>query len=1195
MKLIRWLCRPVILSLVGVLALALIVGIEGPLLVFDGAEPLASRRSRLMVALVLLLIWALYWIARHLVRRFANVRFVREVEDMPEPPPGKKESEADLATLRQRFEEALGVLRAARVKGRFGKHYLYELPWYMFVGAPGTGKTTALVHSGLRFPLAERLGQTARAAISGVGGTRNCDWFFTDEAVLLDTAGRFTTQDSNAAADRTAWSGFLRLLRKYRPRRPLNGVIVALSVADLLCLDESGQNRTATSVRDRIGELQAGLGAGLPSYVMVTKCDLLAGFTEYFADFGSDEREQVWGMTFPVSADGRADEALGRFPAEFDTLEQQLQANLLRRLQQEPDVQRRALIHAFPQQFAGLKSALTRFLAEAFGGSRFDQPVLLRGVYFTSGTQEGRPIDRMLSAIALALGMQRKLVVPGHAQGRSYFITRLMRDVIFREAGLVGANPRQERRHAWLERAALGVIAALVLLALAGFAISYQRNLALVDTAHQQAERVQALAKAVSPGDDPRALLPLLDAARNLPRGYAQRDEPVPWLERLGLFQGDKLGAEAQAAYARLLQQTLLPLVVGRMTDELRRGDANDLEYQYDVLRAYLMLGDVAHFNARAVRQWANADWRRGPLANATDAERAALDAHLAALFSPALFQPGLPLDRELVAHARATLARMPLAQRAYNQARRDLEQMNLPELSVVDAAGRSAPLVLARVSGQPLTRGVPGVWTREGWRRFGAARDAAVRGIVQDDWVLARQESVEARGGADDLRASVTRLYEEDYIRHWDDFLADVSIVAPDSVERAARTASVLSAPDSPLRLLMQRAAAETTLGVAQGGAASAQAQATGIAGQLGAFRQRMTHAFDDSPAQAPGGTPPPLDPPNPVDAHFQALHDLTGAAKSADGGAPSGSGGASALDAQLAVLRDTAAYLNAADAARRQGQPAPPNDALARLTTAAQSAPPPLSVIGARLSSDASAVLTGGEHARLDALWQTNVGRLCRQAIDGRYPFVRSSSRDAAPDDFGRLFAPGGLIDDFFQKNLAAYVEMSGPKWRWRAGVAPLGISDGVLAQFQRAAQIRDAFFHAGGREVSVRFAVHAVSMDPALDQITLDIDGQQLVATPAQPRWTDFQWPSGRGTGQAHVEFLPQQDTAGASAQGPWALLRLVDAGHLQSAGQPDRFRLSFGPDGRRVVLELSASSVTNPFTPGLADQFRCPDHL
>ncbi len=51
---------------------------------------------------------------------------------------------------------------------RFSRQYLYQLPWYVIIGAPGAGKTTALVNSGLHFPLADRFGKTAR----GVGASR---------------------------------------------------------------------------------------------------------------------------------------------------------------------------------------------------------------------------------------------------------------------------------------------------------------------------------------------------------------------------------------------------------------------------------------------------------------------------------------------------------------------------------------------------------------------------------------------------------------------------------------------------------------------------------------------------------------------------------------------------------------------------------------------------------------------------------------------------------------------------------------------------------------------------------------------------------------------------------------------------------------------------------------------------------------
>ena len=133
----------------------------------------------------------------------------------------------------------------------------------------------------------------------GVGGTRNCDWWFTDEAVFLDTAGRYTTQDSDAASDSEGWKEFLALLAKYRKRRPVNGIILTISAQDLLTQGDAGREAHVEAARRRLDEFTRELHIQLPVYVMVTKCDMVAGFTEYFDDLTQEERAQVWGVTFP--------------------------------------------------------------------------------------------------------------------------------------------------------------------------------------------------------------------------------------------------------------------------------------------------------------------------------------------------------------------------------------------------------------------------------------------------------------------------------------------------------------------------------------------------------------------------------------------------------------------------------------------------------------------------------------------------------------------------------------------------------------------------------------------------------------------------------------------------------------------------------------------------------------------------------
>jgi type VI secretion system protein ImpL len=1138
------LTTPQWLTLAGVLALLVVVWFEGPLFAFNGYAPLESTRGRWIAMALLVAGWGLAWGARAGIARLVNLRFMSGVAGQ-----GQTAGSAELALLRERFEQALAILRQARMKGVNGRQWVYQLPWYMFIGAPGTGKSTALAHSGLRFPLREQLGD---AAIGGVGGTRHCDWWFTDDAVLVDTAGRYTTQDSDAQADGSAWTGFLQLLRKYRPRRPLNGLIVTVSAADLVRQDDTARDAHIRTIRSRLTELSERLGVRFPVYVVVTKCDLLAGFTEFFDDLGEAERNQVWGITFPLDESPTASAALAAFPAEFEALGARLQGRVLHRMQRETDVQRRARLYGFAQQFAGLQPALGRFLDGAFRGTRFESSPLLRGVYFTSGTQHGRPIDRAISAIAQSLGLRSDVGYQRDASGRAYFINRLLKDVVIAEAGLVGANARFERCRAWLRRGALALVGVALMLALAGMGVSYQRNRAYVAGFERQTHHVAQLARDANTAADPLAVLPLLDAARALPGGYADTGKRVPWLTRLWLYQGDKLGAQARVTYRRLLDQTLLPLAVGKLTQELRDGgasnNASETEtYRYETLRAYLMLGDAAHFDSAALR----AHLVPALAGNASPAQRSALDAHLAALFDKANFDPSLPLDPVLIKTARARLAELPLSQRIGNRVDGELAQANLPAFNVSAAAGPNAPLLLRRASGAPLTAGVAGAYTRAGYAQYERARDAALADVAKDAWVLGRDDVALTPDGIAALRAALDERYFDAYVHAWDGLLDDVTIVPVAGLADGARVANGLAAPDSPLRKFIVAAARETTLAANASGKQNAATR---------------------------------------VDDRFQPLHELAGKP-----------GDAATLDRDLAPLKDAAVFLDAADAARRMGQPTPAGDALGKLRLASQTAPAPLTPVAASLAAAGTALVEGGERARLDAQWNASAGPLCRSALGGRYPFVRGSTRDVAADDFGKLFAPGGLIDDFFQKNLAALVDTSGPVWQWRDGTPPVGMPRDALAQFQRAAQIRDAFFHDGSRDMSFRFRVKALSLDPALTQVNLDIDGQQLALRQDGLQSMLLQWPSGKNTGRASAQFDPAAagQTAGQAApldaSGPWALLHLLDAGRLEATAQPDRYSLTLDSAGRKAVLELDATSVVNPFRRAPLEQFRCPEHL
>jgi type VI secretion system protein ImpL len=128
----------------------------------------------------------------------------------------------DQQVLRERLKHAIAMLRTDRSAGGGGKAALSDLPWYLVVGMSAAGKTSLLTHSGLSASIA--------TANDSESGTQHCDWYFSPDAVMIDTAGRYLRDDQSASE----FSAFLRMLRKQRGKAAINGLVLVVSLPELL-------------------------------------------------------------------------------------------------------------------------------------------------------------------------------------------------------------------------------------------------------------------------------------------------------------------------------------------------------------------------------------------------------------------------------------------------------------------------------------------------------------------------------------------------------------------------------------------------------------------------------------------------------------------------------------------------------------------------------------------------------------------------------------------------------------------------------------------------------------------------------------------------------------------------------------------------------------------------------------------------
>ncbi|MDX3905819.1 MAG: type VI secretion system membrane subunit TssM [Pigmentiphaga sp.] len=1184
-------------NFLGLLALAVLIWAAGPLVAIGDIRPLESRTSRIALIAAIFTIWLvrLAWRKWREGRLNAQLlgqlsRPARTEENSTTQPPA-----SELRELEERFAEAADLLKKTRFHNqsvplfeRFSRQYLYQLPWYVFIGAPGSGKTTALVNSGLEFPLADRFG---KMAFRGVGGTRNCDWWFTNDAVLLDTAGRYTTHESDRVGDEREWQGFLGLLRKFRGRQPINGAILTISVADLLTASEAERAQHAAVLRRRLQELRTGLGIQFPIYVLVTKMDLLSGFEEYFSDFSREELAQVWGFTFEMERVNSPDfDLLQAFHDEYELLHRRLNDALPDLLAEQADPAKRALSYLLPQQFAGLRYMLARFLSDIFGRSRFEEALSVRGVYFTSGTQGGEMLDPAMGGIKRYLGVagaapKAVALVPGE-HGRSYFLKHVLQKVIFEEAGLAGRNLRWERRNRLVHWAGYATAAVLLAALAAGWLNSYRNNARYLDEVAAKIPPLQQLGAELAAGGDNRLgdVLPFLSRIWELPRSERFDIDAPPLSYGLGLYQGDKIHAAARGVYQRGLDQTLAHHVARRIENALRNAPPNDLEYTYEALRAYLMLYDAGRYDGDFMLTWVLSDLLRTMPAGYTRQQYDTLHLHLSNLLRDKVLKSPFVYDENLVQQQRERLASYSPAERAYSRLRRILMRMPMDEFSVSSMAGPQAASVFRRTSGRPITEGVPGLFSYRGyWDLLNPRVDEIVARMRRDDaWVLGLEAPVEA-AKEEHARfvASVKRLYFNDYIKQWDAYLGDLSLRKAATLLESIQVARTLSASDSPLIRLANEVAQQTTLLRDSDSTERSLVDRARerVRGTADALEQMFGPVGPPTASAAPAEDKPEAV----VDRHFEPWRRLV----------TEGTSGQPPVAGTVALINELYTFLTSADAALRSSTEPPASEVVTKLRVEASRLPGPLNGVVNELSLSSANNVSGRYRASLEGNVASTIGLSCRQTLEGRYPFARRSQRDVAYNDLARLFGPGAAMDQFFQNNLASQVDTLGASWRFKPGIeGGGGTRSAYLDAFQRASVIRDVYFSGGKQTPSFSVSIKPLEMDPGISQMTLDVDGQIIRYAHGPQVATTVQWPGPRGGTQVRLQLTPQVSASGIATEGPWALNRFVDRAALAPGRSPEIVVATFDLDGRKVALEIAAHSVKSPFRLPEMEGFRCP---
>ena len=1204
------------LTILGFVALAVFL--------YLGAEVLEVA---LAWALALLLLAFLVWLGAWLWRRRRARRDAQalgqailneaEIAAAQAASAASSTQQGDLDAVRAGLLDAIETIKTSKLGLKSGGAALYELPWYMIIGNPAAGKSSAILQSGLQFPFADG------KIVQGVGGTRNCDWFFTTDGIVLDTAGRDCVVDEH----RGDWFGFLDLLKKYRRKAPINGILIAVSIAELKGDPDVGM-QLARSLRKRVQDVIERLEVFAPLYIVFTKADLVAGFAEFFADAERSERERVWGATMPYQRKLPTADLLNFFDQSFDELHDGLTELSLANMAHRQRKNMAPGVFTFPLEFAAIKPALRAFIATLFEENPFQFQPVFRGFYFTSALQEGEPVSASSQQVARRFDLAfapAPAAVPAGGRQHGYFLLDLFRKVIFADKHLVAnyaSRAKLRFRYAVFFTATVTLGACL-----GGWSWSYLGNRQLVANVEADLNKVVRLQEQRLDLQSRLEALEILQDRIEQLEAYRQQR---PWSLRMGLYQGELLERKLREEYFAGARHVMLDPVAGALeallaemnasadqlqpaartpqtpvaarTFQYQAASPTNVEDAYNALKTYLMLADKTHAESSHLNDQMTRFWRgwlednRGAMPREQmirSAERL-LTFYLAQVGDPSWprIEQKLALVDQAREHLRRVVRGMPARERVYADIRARAST-RFPGMTVARIVGEQDQALLAG------SHAVSGAYTRQAWEKFveGAFRDAANRELQSADWVLksASTDDLTLEGSPEQIEKNLVELYKADYAREWQKFVQGVAVADLKGFDGAVQAMNRLGDPQSsPIARLLTTIYEETSWdNPALQNAQLRQAERGIIAWFKETFLRRAPSQLTSNPGLAAQIDPARLDKPmGPVGREFAGVGKLV-AARDKD---------ASLLRAYLEALSKLRSRLNQL---KNQGDAGPgarqfmqqtlegcgseladalklvDEQMLTGMSDAQKQAIRPLLV---RPLTQTFAVIVAPAELEVNKTWAAQVYEPFQRSLANKYPFAPNARIEASHLEIGQFFGPEGLVAKFVTTAMGPLVVRRGDV------LAPRTWADmGISLSPQMVARFPGWIAPLGaGGVAATSSAAQTVfqllpSPAPGTLEYTVEIDGQQLRYRNTPAQWTNMVHPGPQGAPGARITAVTFDGRTVElfNEPGQFGLKRMIDAA-AKKRKDGGVFELRWTRGEVAVALDLKITS--SPETTG-----------
>lgn len=1158
----------------------LLIWFAGPLI------GLKSVGSRVWVLVILSVLLAITVLVKWLIDRRRGKQLQQDIEEAAFLGT-RPDRESEIALLRKQMQEAIAALKSSElVSTRSGSAALYALPWYLMIGQAAVGKSSILRNSNLNFPYSKH----DPRGIQGVGGTRNCDWWFSDQAVFLDTAGRYVTEEE----DREEWFAFLEMLRTNRSKQPINGVIVAVSIADILTSDAAAVLENAKIVRDRIDELVSKLGIVFPVYILFTKSDLLKGFVNFFDDLSEKERDQVWGASMLALDRNDTREAGEIFEEEFHALHARLCAHRMLKLSSQRDVESKAEIMDMPNQFQAAGPRLAEFVYQVFKKSPYKETPIFGGFFFTSAAQEGNPIQYIESAENQAFSAIPNAVVHASEGGQKpYFIHNLLREVVLPNSKQVARNRRMTRRALFIKRFTIVMAVIVAVIGIMLLNSAYNRQLELIAEVKDSSKELTRTVSSSRPNISValKSMLSYYNSTGDLWTDEGSLSFMTPGGLQEPLGQNFLLGM--QAVFLNPVAEMLEERLSNYSRNIIPRADstaddvATDAASQrsrrtaaaYDELKLYLYLTSPDIVEPTTLidsftNVWIAALKKNGVKTVELDNQRLRFMLtyyvkHMRDSLKSPLRAQAWSADKQLITNARTIINQQPSSERLYAEMRdvgsRKLEQLDLA--SMVNDAPRGA--LISKNS-------IPGIYTRKGWENFvWPYLQKTIDETLRTDWVLgsiAANNEVPTGEVRAQLVRQIRQMYFADYTNQWFSMVGSISGRRFDSLHDASTQLQSFTSDSSAIMELLK--SINTNVAVPDPEKSSFSTDGRAVVEELRAPFKDMMRITQEAIKGKDN---------NWFDAYRKSLtavqKDIAKLASSSD--VP--------RDTRLFSVKlmngDVESELYRSWLAINQVM----EDADARTSQAMAN------MLRAPIKNVWSTIVAVAQKD-MEKNWKDKILFAFNETLRGHYPFA-NDNRDASMNDVIDFFKPtGGIYWAFVNDQLGPFIERKGNSWESRKWLGiGMDFNPEFLLMVERTSAISNGMFKRGDTNPSVNFSLYPYP-NSALNESLIGIDGTEFRYRNGPQEWQNFVWPGQNPGGRVRGVRNGNMASGELLTEGPWALFRLFEKAQI-SARQGDTFVASWSlNDSSKQRLSISfkvrADRSASLFQPGALQGYQLP---